>query len=138
MDIAQRVRRLVQMVFEMPSAARRDPSALPPPFDGVEEIRSIISAIEMETSLADLGDILRVDIGLEVPFDIVVATYRRLFELGVSDARSWLCYAYYLKLHGPMWDDFADEIIAKYEDAGRVAGLYDNPTLGHHPVFYSG
>lgn len=131
MDVVARVHRVVDVL------AGRLPTAFPTPEDVEAEIVSIISAIDQEESRTGLGDILRADMGLEVPVDIVIAAYRRLFDLGVSDAHSWICYAYYLRLHGPMWDDVADDIIAQYEEAARRAGILDNATLGHHPVFYS-
>lgn len=93
--------------------------------------------VAVEESAFRLGEVLRCDIRLDLPVEVVKLTYERLFALGVSDARTRLCYARYLLLHGPDWDEQANRILAEVGDAARAAGLYDSPHLGHHPVFYT-
>lgn len=89
-----------------------------------------------ESSFRVLGEVLRLDEGLELPVEVVLAVYRRLMALGASDARTRVCFARYLLLHGPEWDDEADLLLREVEVAARSAGLWDSPHLGHHPVFF--
>jgi hypothetical protein len=98
------------------------------------EFRELVAA---EESTFRLGEVLRRDVGMDLPVEAVKLTYERLFALGVRDARTRLCYARYLLLHGPDWDELANGIVAEVEDAARAAGLWDSPHLGHHPVFYA-
>jgi hypothetical protein len=84
-----------------------------------------------------LGEVLRLDEGLELPVPVVVAAYRRLLVLGAGDVRTKLCFARYLLLHGPQWDDEATALQAEVEGAARSAGLWNAPHLGHHPVFFN-
>lgn len=83
-----------------------------------------------------LGEVLRLDEGLELPREVVVAVYRRLLALGVADARTRLCFARYMLLMGPDWDEEANAILADVEESARAAGPWDAPHLGHHPVFF--
>lgn len=106
-----------------------------PTRSAVERLLELIAA---ETSPFRLGEVLRCDICLELPVPVVKATYERLFELGADDALTRTCYARYLLLHGPDWDQYANAILAEVEPAARAAGLWDSTVLGHHPVFYSG
>jgi hypothetical protein len=100
-------------------------------------LADMLRLVARERSPLLLGDFLRLDIGLDLPFEVVTAAYKQLFKLGVNDCRSRLCYARYLKLHGPEWDHQADLILEEVEQAARLAGEWDSPYLGHHPVFYA-
>lgn len=77
-------------------------------------------------------------LGSTLPVEVVKATYERLFNLGASDAHTKACYARYLLLHGPAWDDEAEAILGEVEDVLTAAGLGEGSPFGHHPVFYSG
>jgi len=99
-------------------------------------IEQSIGRIKGLTSVRALGEGLRLDEGLELPVGIVIATYRRLIELGVQDARIIICFARYLLLHGPAWDDEANALLAQTEEVARAAGIWDAPHLGHHPVLF--
>ncbi|WP_148085736.1 hypothetical protein [Amycolatopsis thermoflava] len=92
--------------------------------------------MKTEDSVLRLGDVLRCDVGLSLPVVVIKATYDRLFELGVADVRTRLCYARYLLLHGPEWDREAGDILRQVEEPARLAGIWDPAFLGHHPVFY--
>lgn len=92
---------------------------------------------ERELSFRVLGEALRLDEGLELPVDVVVAVYRRLMALGAKDARTVVCFARYMLLHGPEWDAEATSLLANVEDSARACGLWDSPHLGHHPVFFA-
>lgn len=114
-------------------------AALPwSPQQWTERRSRIVELIGTESSALRLGDVLRCDVGLDLPVEVVLAAYRRLFALGASDVYTKLCYARYLLLHGPDWDDEAQEILDSVEGVARAAGLWDAPILGHHPVFYGG
>lgn len=108
---------------------------LEPKPSAVERLLELVAA---ETSPFRLGEVLRCDVGLDLPVPVIKATYERLFELGVNDVHTRSCYAGYLLLHGPDWDDQANEILAEVEPAARAAGLWRSNVLGHHPVFYAG
>lgn len=101
-------------------------------------VESLLRLIRKEESALRLGDVLRFDLGLEMPISVVRATYARLFELGADDVHTKLCYARYLLLHGPDWDTEAEALLREVEPTARAAGLWDSPTLGHHPVFFRG
>ena len=105
-----------------------------PTESGVERA---IGLIAKERSLSVLGDVLRLDQGLEIPVEVVVSTYRRLLELGAADVRVVVCFARYLLLHGPEWDDEANAMLAQVEPVARAAGVWDGRHLGHHPVFFA-
>lgn len=92
---------------------------------------------ETESSFRVLGEALRLDEGLELPVEVVVAVYRRLVALGASDARTTVCFARYLLLHGPEWDDEANSLLRDVEVTARAAGVWDSPHLGHHPIFFA-
>lgn len=114
-------------------------SADPWPPDEWEQVANQAQCLcEAETSPRTLGEALRLDEGLELPVEIVIAIYRRLMKLGVTDVRTRLCFARYLLLHGPEWDDEANSIVSEVEDLARSAGLWDSTHLGHHPVFFVG
>ncbi|WP_431878571.1 hypothetical protein [Amycolatopsis sacchari] len=106
------------------------------PQDWDRAVESFLNMVKTEDSALRLGDVLRCDVGLSLPVVVVKATYDRLFELGVADVRTRLCYARYLLLHGPEWDREADEILRQVEGPARLAGIWDATFLGHHPVFY--
>lgn len=103
-----------------------------------EQLERFLILIEAEESPYRLGQVLLHDSGLDLPVVVVKATYERLFELGASDVHTKLCYARYLLMHGPEWDDFANGILADVRDAAHAAGLWQNSLFGHHPVFYTG
>lgn len=103
-----------------------------------EAVQQLLERVPSEKSAYKLGEVLRCDRGLHMPIDVIRATYQRLLVLGVTDARTRICYARYLLLHGPEWDAEAQAILKEVEAAARAAGLWDSPTLGHHPVFYNG
>jgi len=106
-----------------------------------ESERQVARAIELvarENSFRILGEVLQFDETLELPVDLVIAVYRRILELGGNDALTKLCFAGYLLLHGPQWDDEAIAMKTDVEDVARAAGLLDAPHLGHHPVFFRG
>lgn len=92
--------------------------------------------VQEETSALRLGDVLRCDAGMDLPARVVKLTYERLFELGVRDVRTKLCYARYLLLHGPEWDEQGLRVLAEVEAEAKVSGVWYAPLLGHHPVFY--
>ncbi|MCP3976846.1 MAG: hypothetical protein GY720_20360 [bacterium] len=98
------------------------------------EMRRLIA---VETSRFRLGEVLRMDAGLDMPVEVVIATYDRLFELGVRDDNTRLCYSSYLLLHRERLEE-AEAIRAEVIERASAAGLIDNETLGHHPVFYGG
>lgn len=100
----------------------------------VDQARELAQA---ESSFRVLGEALRLDEGLELPVEIVVAVYERLMALGANDARTVVCFARYLLLHGPGRDDEANSLLGEVEAAARSAGLWDSPHLGHHPVFFA-
>lgn len=77
------------------------------------------------------------DVDFDIPADAIRAVYLRLFELGVIDVRTKLCYARYLLRHSPRWDDEANEILASVEGIARAAGFWDSSVHGHHPVFFN-
>jgi len=60
-----------------------------------------------------LQKIIELDTDLEMPFDIIKATYQHLLKLGFRDTDTLRNYAYYLLLHGPDWDVEANNILAK-------------------------
>jgi hypothetical protein len=96
-------------------------------------------AVATERSAFRLGEVLRADLGLDLPVDVIRACYERLFQLGADDARTRLCYARYLQLYGQRWDEvLIDRILDEVEGPARAAGLWSAPILGHHPVFYTG
>ena len=101
-------------------------------------VRAARSLCESESSVRTLGEVLRADEALEVPVPIIIAVYRRLFDLRVCDVRTRVCFARYLLLHGPEWDDEAASVLSEVEETARAARLWDEPHLGHHPVFFSG
>ena len=101
-----------------------------------EDVARLIELVAVEESLLVLGDVLRADVSLDLPFRAICAVYRRLFALGVDDVRTRLCYARYVLLHS-VADDEADRIIAEVEAPARAAGLWDGHHLGHHPVFFA-
>jgi len=103
-----------------------------------EQLSELLLLIAAEVSALRLGDILRLDAALEMPVNVVRSCYLRLFELGVSDVHTRLCYARYLLLHGPGWDGEAQDILGEIEEVAREAGLWDSRFLGHHPVFFAG
>ena len=103
-----------------------------------EQLGRFLVLVEAEESPYRLGQVLRYDAGLDLPVDVVKATYERLFELGASDVHTRLCYARYLLMHGPEWDDLANGILADVREAADAAGLWQNSLFGHHPVFYTG
>ena len=102
------------------------------------QVSQLLTLIAVEDSAFRLGEILRLDAALDMPFDVVRACYLRLFGLGVSDVHTRLCYARYLLLHGPTWDGEAQDILGEIEEVARAPGLWDAPFLGHHPVFLAG
>ena len=95
-----------------------------------------LAAVATTDSAWALGESLRFDRNLQLPSKIVIAIYRRLFELGVDDVQTKVCFARYLLLHGPQWDVEAEAILDEVEDVARLAGFWDGPHLGHHPVFF--
>ncbi|WP_148085755.1 hypothetical protein [Amycolatopsis thermoflava] len=99
-------------------------------------VETFLKLVKTEDSALRLGDVLRCDVGLSLPVVVIKATYDRLFELGVADVRTRLCYARYLLLHGPEWDRKANDILRHVEEPARLAGIWDAEFLGHHPVFY--
>ena len=103
----------------------------------VEADAKFLAAVGTEDSPYRLGQVLAEDVHLDLPFTWVKATYERLFAIGVDDVRTRLCYARYLLLHGPTWDEVAQSILAQVEPAARGAGLWEAPQLGHHPVFFA-
>ncbi|MFB2835945.1 hypothetical protein [Floridanema evergladense] len=60
-----------------------------------------------------LQKIIELDTDLEMPFDIIKATYQQLLKLGYRDTNTLRNYAHYLLLHGPDWDAEANNILAK-------------------------
>ena len=60
-----------------------------------------------------LQKIIKLDTDLEMPFDIIQATYQQLLKLGCRDTDTLRNYAHYLLLHGPDWDAEANNILAK-------------------------
>jgi hypothetical protein len=101
--------------------------------------RAFRGSLEKERSAFRLGEVLRHDLHLDLPVEVVKGCYERLFELGATDARTRLCYARYLQQNGPAWDEvLAARILRDVEGPARAAGLWANPALGHHPVFYTG
>jgi hypothetical protein len=129
------LRAIAQEIREQASGVASVPWSPP---QWAEHRARVLELIGLESSPLRLGDVLRSDVGLDMPSEIVRATYRRLFALGASDAHTKLCYARYLLLQGPDWDDEAQEILDSIEQVARAAGLWDSPVLGHHPVFYAG
>lgn len=97
-----------------------------------------MDCIQSESSALRLGEVLWMDEHLEISTDIIRAVYLRLFELGVDDVRTKLCYARYLLLNGPEWDNEANKIIESVKDLSRMVGIWDSPIHGHHPSFLSG
>jgi hypothetical protein len=108
-----------------------------PPGEWEANTLRLLALINSEESPRRLGDLLRLDIGLDLPIEAVKAAYERLLHLGVNDARTRLCYARYLLLHGPQRDRPAHLILDEVEAPARAAGLWDSPVLGHHPVFFA-
>jgi hypothetical protein len=102
------------------------------------QLECFLTMVEAEESPYRLGQVLLHDAGLDLPVAVVKATYERLFELGASDVHTKLCYARYLLMHGPEWDDLAQGILAEIHDAADAAGLWENSRFGHHPVLYTG
>lgn len=72
---------------------------------------------------------------MDLPMYLVLAVYRRLSELGVIDARTRVCMAQWLLLHGPDWDDEANAMLEDIRDVARRARVWDSPWRAHHPVF---
>ncbi len=99
-------------------------------------VTTFTNLVQEEGSAIRLGDVLRCDARMDLPVQVVKLTYERLFELGACDVRTKVCYARYLLLHGPDWDEVGERILAEVEPEARVAGVWDAPLLGHHPVFY--
>ncbi|MFB2893729.1 hypothetical protein ACE1CI_12525 [Aerosakkonemataceae cyanobacterium BLCC-F50] len=60
-----------------------------------------------------LQKIIELDTDLEMPFDIIQATYQQLLKLCFRDTNTLRNYAHYLLLHGPDWDAEANNILAK-------------------------
>lgn len=60
-----------------------------------------------------LRKIIEIDTDLEMPFDIIKATYQQLLKLGYRDTSTLRNYAHYLLLHGPDWDAEANNILAE-------------------------
>lgn len=85
-----------------------------------EQLSQLVSLIAVEDSAFRLGDILRLDAALDMPFDVVRSCYLRLFGLGISDVHTRLCYARYLLLRGPTWDGEAQGILGR--NRGGCAG----------------
>ncbi|MEV6905051.1 hypothetical protein [Amycolatopsis sp. NPDC051372] len=115
-----------------------DPSEAWTPQEWGRAADALLMLVQAETSAYRLGEVLRYDVGLSLPVAVVKATYERLFAIGVNDVRSRLCYARYLFMHGPDWDQEAEEILRQVEEPARLAGIWDADFVGHHPVFYEG
>ncbi|MEV6896490.1 hypothetical protein [Amycolatopsis sp. NPDC051372] len=113
-----------------------DPSETWTPQDWDRASDALLRLVKAETPAYRLGEVLRYDVGLSLPVNVVKTTYERLFALGVKDVRSRLCYARYLLMHGPDWDQEAREILGQLEEPARQAGVWNADFLGHHPVFY--
>lgn len=127
-------------LLKMLSGVASQVQASSDPWSGMQWEQVVGKALELaetESSLRVLGEALRLDDGLELPVEVVVAVYRRLMELGASDVRTKVCFARYLLLHGPKWDVEANSLLCEVEVAARAAGLWDSPHLGHHPVFFA-
>lgn len=103
-----------------------------------EQVERFLVLVKVEESPHRVGKVLLHDAGLDLPVAVVRATYERLFELGASDVHTRLCYARYLLLHGPAWDELANGILAEIRPAAEADGLWQNSLFGHHPVFYAG
>lgn len=100
-------------------------------------VERAVLLVQDERSPRTLGEILRLDEDLSMPVLLIIAVYGRLFELGVNDVHTRLCFARYLGMHGPDWDDEANGILHEISDAARDAGLWEGTHLGHHPVFFA-
>lgn len=98
--------------------------------DAVASFGEVIQSVD---SPRELGEVLRLDSMLELPFDVVVATYRRLFALGANDVLTKLCYARYLLLYD-YEQDAASQILSEIEEAARAAGLWEGSLFAQHPV----
>jgi hypothetical protein len=99
-----------------------------------EAVRRVFrSALETEGSPFRLDEVLRLDAGLDLPFDIVRASYERLFDLGATDIHTRLCYARYLQMHGPPGSDVVERLLYELEAPARVAGLWRSPVPARRP-----
>lgn len=128
---------LLNLAGELLVTSRSETSQLEP--DEFErDLARSIELVSGETSFRILGEVLQLDETLELPVDLVIAVYRRILALGGNDALTRLCFAGYLLLHGPRWDDEAIAMRAEVEPAAKAAGILDAPHLGHHPVFFRG
>jgi hypothetical protein len=70
-----------------------------------------------------LSKIIELDTDLEMPFDIIKATYQQLIKLGFRDTDTLSNYAHYLLLHGPDWDAEANNILAKLSNEKATINL---------------
>lgn len=103
-----------------------------------DAISRAIGLIGEEDSAFRLGEVLRADFGLDLPHQVVIASYRRLIALGVNDVHTRLCFGRYLLLQGPEFDAEASAILEDVQPAAEQAGLWDSDLIGHHPTFYAG
>lgn len=69
---------------------------------------------------ADEGSIraaLELDVGDVLPVDLKRAAYERLLEAGRRSPQDLKNYAWYLQLHGPEWDTYADALLEEAEES---------------------
>lgn len=63
----------------------------------------------------ELDAILKLDADFTMPVESMIDVYRRIIHLAPNDTEIKKSFAQYLFLHGPEWDDEANEIIALIE-----------------------
>ncbi len=97
----------------------------------------LVRLIAEEESPFRLGELLRLDAGLDMPVDVVLAVYDRLFALGVKDHVTRVCYATYALTHRERLEE-ASTILEEVSELTTDPELIGNTLLGHHPVFYGG